>query len=76
MFEPGLLKGKKILVTGGGTGLGASMGHRFLELGAELVICGRRSRDGATPISRPNPHSGSRPTRPSPNVRPRWPRDG
>lgn len=42
MFQPGLLKGKKILVTGGGTGLGASMGHRFLELGAELVICGRR----------------------------------
>jgi NAD(P)-dependent dehydrogenase (short-subunit alcohol dehydrogenase family) len=42
MFLPGLLKGKKVLVTGGGTGLGASMGHRFLELGAELVICGRR----------------------------------
>lgn len=42
MFQPGLLKGKKILVTGGGTGLGASMGLRFLELGAELVICGRR----------------------------------
>ncbi len=42
MFQPGLLKAKKILVTGGGTGLGASMGHRFLELGAELVICGRR----------------------------------
>jgi NAD(P)-dependent dehydrogenase (short-subunit alcohol dehydrogenase family) len=42
MFEPGLLKGKKILVTGGGTGLGAAMGGRFAELGAELVICGRR----------------------------------
>lgn len=42
MFEPGLLKGKRILVTGGGTGLGYSMGQRFLELGAELVICGRR----------------------------------
>jgi NAD(P)-dependent dehydrogenase (short-subunit alcohol dehydrogenase family) len=37
-----LLTGKRILVTGGGTGLGASMGRRFLELGAELVICGRR----------------------------------
>lgn len=43
MFESGLLRGKRILVTGGGTGLGASMGHRFLELGAELVICGRRA---------------------------------
>lgn len=42
MFQADLLKGKRILVTGGGTGLGYSMGHRFLELGAELVICGRR----------------------------------
>src|SRR5260370_33855614 len=42
MFVPDLLKGKRILVTGGGTGLGKSMGRRFLELGAELVICGRR----------------------------------
>lgn len=42
MFETGLLKGKRILVTGGGSGLGAAMGHRFLELGAELVICGRK----------------------------------
>jgi NAD(P)-dependent dehydrogenase (short-subunit alcohol dehydrogenase family) len=43
MFETNLLKGKRILITGGGTGLGYSMGHRFLELGAELVICGRRA---------------------------------
>jgi len=42
MFEKGLLQGKRILVTGGGSGLGAAMGRRFLELGAELVICGRR----------------------------------
>jgi NAD(P)-dependent dehydrogenase (short-subunit alcohol dehydrogenase family) len=42
MFEPGLLKGKTILVTGGGSGLGAAMGRRFVELGAELIICGRR----------------------------------
>src|ERR1700739_3980682 len=42
MFEKGLLKGKRILDTGGGSGLGAAMGRRFLELGAELVICGRR----------------------------------
>ncbi|HEX9447641.1 MAG TPA: SDR family oxidoreductase [Dongiaceae bacterium] len=42
MFQADLLKGKRVLVTGGGTGLGYSMGHRFLELGAELVICGRR----------------------------------
>jgi NAD(P)-dependent dehydrogenase (short-subunit alcohol dehydrogenase family) len=42
MFEKGLLGGKRILITGGGSGLGAAMGHRFLDLGAELLICGRR----------------------------------
>jgi NAD(P)-dependent dehydrogenase (short-subunit alcohol dehydrogenase family) len=42
MFEKSLLAGKRILVTGGGSGLGAAMGRRFIELGAELVICGRR----------------------------------
>lgn len=42
MFQSDLLKGKRILVTGGGTGLGKSMGRRVLELGAHLVICGRR----------------------------------
>ncbi len=42
MFETGLLAGKRILITGGGSGLGAAMGRRFVELGAELIICGRR----------------------------------
>jgi NAD(P)-dependent dehydrogenase (short-subunit alcohol dehydrogenase family) len=42
MFEKGLLRAKRILVTGGGSGLGAAMGRRFVELGAELIICGRR----------------------------------
>jgi NAD(P)-dependent dehydrogenase (short-subunit alcohol dehydrogenase family) len=42
MFEKNLLANKRILVTGGGSGLGAAMGRRFVELGAELVICGRR----------------------------------
>ncbi len=51
MFKPDLLAGKRILITGGGTGLGKSMGRRFLELGASIVICGRREnvlRDTAT----------------------------
>ena len=42
MFETGLLKGKSIIITGGGTGLGKSMATRFAELGADLVITSRR----------------------------------
>jgi len=42
MFEPDLLQGKRILVTGGGTGLGRAMTERFVALGAECFICGRR----------------------------------
>ncbi|MGK5085635.1 SDR family oxidoreductase [Bdellovibrionota bacterium FG-1] len=42
MFKPNLLKGQRILVTGGGSGLGQAMVDRFAELGADVVICGRR----------------------------------
>ncbi|MBI5128135.1 MAG: SDR family oxidoreductase [Rhodopseudomonas palustris] len=42
MFEAGLLAGKRILITGGGSGLGAAMAQRFSALGASLVLCGRR----------------------------------
>jgi NAD(P)-dependent dehydrogenase (short-subunit alcohol dehydrogenase family) len=42
MFQADLLGGKRVLVTGGGTGLGLSMARRFCELGAAPVICGRR----------------------------------
>ena len=42
MFRTDLLKGKRILVTGGGSGLGREIGARYLELGAEVYICGRR----------------------------------
>jgi NAD(P)-dependent dehydrogenase (short-subunit alcohol dehydrogenase family) len=42
MFVPQLLAGRRILVTGGGTGLGKAMAARFLGLGAEVHICGRR----------------------------------
>jgi len=44
MFQPNLLKGKRVLITGGGTGLGKAMGMRMIELGAELMICGRRTQ--------------------------------
>ena len=42
MFRSDLLAGKRILITGGGTGLGKSIGLRYVALGAQLVICGRR----------------------------------
>jgi len=42
MFKEHLLQGKRILVTGGGTGLGKEIASRYAELGAELWIAGRR----------------------------------
>ena len=42
MFQTDLMQGQRILVTGGGTGLGKEMAARFVELGAEVIICGRR----------------------------------
>ena len=43
MFRDGLLRGKRILVTGGGSGLGREIAARYLALGAEIAICGRRA---------------------------------
>src|SRR5262245_65791719 len=42
MFQVDLMKGQRILVTGGGTGLGKAMAEGFLALGADVAICGRR----------------------------------
>jgi NAD(P)-dependent dehydrogenase (short-subunit alcohol dehydrogenase family) len=43
MFKEGLFEGQRILVTGGGTGLGRAMAERLLALGAEVYIIGRRA---------------------------------
>jgi NAD(P)-dependent dehydrogenase (short-subunit alcohol dehydrogenase family) len=42
MFKKDLLKAKRILVTGGGTGLGEVMAEAYAQLGASVYICGRR----------------------------------
>ena len=42
MFRSDLLQGARVLVTGGGTGLGRMMAERMLSLGAAVEIWGRR----------------------------------
>jgi len=42
MLREDALKGKTIVITGGGTGLGRAMGSYFLKLGANLVITSRK----------------------------------
>ena len=42
MFKPGLMKGQRILITGGGTGLGKVMAEACVMLGADVYIWGRR----------------------------------
>lgn len=48
MFRSDLLKDKVIIITGGGSGLGRSMGERFLELGAKLAITSRNAEKLST----------------------------
>lgn len=42
MLKEGALKGKTVIITGGGTGLGKSMTRYFLTLGANVVISSRK----------------------------------
>src|SRR3954449_1606121 len=42
VFAPGLLEGRVVLVTGGGTGLGRAAAAELVRCGASVVICGRR----------------------------------
>lgn len=42
MLRDDAFKGKTIIITGGGTGLGRAMGTYFLKLGANLVITSRK----------------------------------
>ena len=42
MLRDDALSGKRVVVTGGGTGLGKSMAECFLRLGASVMICSRK----------------------------------
>jgi NAD(P)-dependent dehydrogenase (short-subunit alcohol dehydrogenase family) len=55
-----MLKGKTVLITGGGTGLGRTIGERFVQLGARLFVCGRREKvlaDTAAEINAARPNA-------------------
>ncbi len=41
IFKEGIFQGKRILVTGGGSGIGKSIAQRYLELGAHVMIASR-----------------------------------
>lgn len=42
MFQQDIFKGKTVLVTGGGTGIGYSIAEMFLTFGAEVLIASRK----------------------------------
>ncbi|MCZ8390079.1 SDR family oxidoreductase [Achromobacter xylosoxidans] len=42
MFRADLFQGQRILITGGGTGLGYAMARQLAALGATVHLCGRR----------------------------------
>src|SRR5580698_1037033 len=55
IFRDDALKGKSILITGGGSGLGKEIGKALAAKGAKVHICGRRPQaleEAAQEISR------------------------
>jgi NAD(P)-dependent dehydrogenase (short-subunit alcohol dehydrogenase family) len=44
VFQPDMLKGRAIFISGGGSGLGRSMALHFAALGAQMFLVGRREQ--------------------------------
>ena len=42
IFAPGLFKGRVVVVTGGGSGIGRCIAHELASLGAHVVLIGRK----------------------------------
>ena len=60
-FRPDVLAGKRILITGGGTGLGKELARHFVAHGAAVHICGRREgvlRDAVAELQASALHGG------------------
>lgn len=43
IYAPDLMAGKRVVVSGGGTGIGKATALLFARLGADIAICGRRA---------------------------------
>ncbi len=62
VFRPDVLAGKRILITGGGTGLGKELARQFVAQGAAVFICGRRGavlRQAVSELAPGAQHGGS-----------------
>ncbi|MFU8806119.1 MAG: SDR family NAD(P)-dependent oxidoreductase, partial [Bradymonadaceae bacterium] len=51
VFEEGIFKGKTVLITGGGTGIGRELARQFGRLGAHVVVAARREEPLAQTVS-------------------------
>lgn len=61
-FRPDVLSGKRILITGGGTGLGKELARQFAAQGASVHICGRREavlQQAVAELNQTAQHGGS-----------------